>query len=210
MSQYSANSSPPVTAAPLIAPMTGLLNVGQRGEMSGSAGCPPSSLRSSPAQNTGSLPVRITTSTASSASASARAVKNRSRSAADNALRDCGRFRVRVRTRPSVWINRMSSVISATVVSPTCRASTALSLRYVPKHHRTARTGASGDDRGDRRRGAAVCAQGQRYHPSLVGQRRGLRSGGGRSRGGDDKAAGRPAAAPPASEDLPAVTSAGA
>src|SRR5271163_1866769 len=209
MSQYSVSSSPPVTAAPLIAPITGLVNGGQRGEMSGSADCPPSSLRSSPAQNTGSVPVRMTTSTASSVSASARAVKNWSRSAADNALRDCGRFRVRVRTRSSVWINRMSSVISATVVSPTCRASTGLSLRNVPKHHRIARPRACGDERGDRRGGAAVCAQGQRHHPPVLGQCRGLRSRGGRSRGDDGTAVRCTAATPPAAEDLPAVASAG-
>ena len=76
MSQYSASSSPPVTAAPLIAPITGLLIAGHRGEMSGSADWPPSSLRSRPAQNTGSVPVRMTTSTPSSVSASARAPKN--------------------------------------------------------------------------------------------------------------------------------------
>ncbi|CNW51802.1 Uncharacterised protein [Mycobacterium tuberculosis] len=111
MSQYSASSSPPVTAAPLIAPITGLVMAGHRGEMSGSAVCPASSLRSSPAQNTGSAPVRMTTSMSSSASASANAAKNRSRSAAESALRDCGRLRVRVRTRSSVSISRMSSVI---------------------------------------------------------------------------------------------------
>src|SRR3984957_13567001 len=209
MSQYSVSSSPPVTAAPLIAPITGLVNGGQRGEMSGRADCPPSSLRSSPAQNTGSVPVRMTTSTASSVSASARAAKNWSRSAADNALRDCGGFKVRVRTRSSVWINRMSSVISATVVSPTCRASTGLSLRNVPKHHRIARPRASGDERGDRRGGAAVCAQGQRHHPPVLGQCRGLRSRGGRSRGDDGTAVRCTAATPPAADDLPPVASAG-
>lgn len=96
---------------PLIAPITGLVMAGHRGEMSGSAVCPASSLRSSPAQNTGSAPVRMTTSMSSSASASANAAKNRSRSAAESALRDCGRLRVRVRTRSSVSISRMSSVI---------------------------------------------------------------------------------------------------
>ena len=70
MSQYSANSRPPVTAAPLIAPMTGVRMAGHFGEMSGRAVLSPSSLRSRPAQNTGSAPVRITTSTPSSASAS--------------------------------------------------------------------------------------------------------------------------------------------
>jgi len=48
-----------VTAAPLIAPITGLAIAGHRGEMSGNAAWPPSSLRSSPAQNTGSAPVRM-------------------------------------------------------------------------------------------------------------------------------------------------------
>ncbi len=113
MSQYRASSSPPVTAAPLIAPITGLLSGGHRGEMSGSAADPPSSLRSSPAQKTGSVPVTMTTSTPSSVSASASAPKNRSRSAEDSALRDCGRLRVRVRTRSSVSISRMSSVMTS-------------------------------------------------------------------------------------------------
>ena len=102
MSQYSASSSPPVTAAPLIAPITGLVIGGHCGEMSGRSVESPSSLRSSPAQNTGSAPVRITTSTASSASASRSAAKNCVRSADDSALRDCGRFSVRVRTRSVV------------------------------------------------------------------------------------------------------------
>ena len=60
-------------AAPLIAPMTGVCIDGHRGEMSGSCVLPPSSLRSRPAQNTGSAPVRITTSTSSSAYASCNA-----------------------------------------------------------------------------------------------------------------------------------------
>ncbi len=76
MSQYKTSSSPPVTAAPLIAPITGLVIGGQRGEMSGSSAWSPSSLRSSPAQNTGSAPVRMTTSTSSSLSASVSAPKN--------------------------------------------------------------------------------------------------------------------------------------
>ena len=70
MSQYKAISSPPVTAAPLIAPITGFDIGGHLGEMSGSSVVSPSSLRSSPAQNTGSAPVMMTTSTASSFSAS--------------------------------------------------------------------------------------------------------------------------------------------
>lgn len=37
MSQYRTSSSPPVTTAPLIAPITGLVIDGHRGEMSGSA-----------------------------------------------------------------------------------------------------------------------------------------------------------------------------
>src|SRR6476661_3313599 len=53
MSQYSASSSPPVTAAPLMAPITGLVIGGHCGEISGSCDESPSSLRSRPAQNTG-------------------------------------------------------------------------------------------------------------------------------------------------------------
>ena len=107
MSQYSASSSPPVTAAPLIAPITGLPIGGHLGEMSGSSVVFPSSLRSSPAQNTGSAPVTMTTSTASSFSASRRAAKNWPRSAADSALRDSGRLNVMVRTRSVVSMSRM-------------------------------------------------------------------------------------------------------
>ena len=50
----------------------------------------------------------MTTSTSSSASASRSAAKNRVRSADDSALRDCGRFRVSVRTRSVVSISRTS------------------------------------------------------------------------------------------------------
>ena len=70
MSQYNAISRPPVTAAPLIAPITGLVIGGHLGEISGKAVVSPNSLRSSPAQNTGSDPVTMTTSTPSSACAS--------------------------------------------------------------------------------------------------------------------------------------------
>ena len=109
-SQYSASSSPPVTAAPLIAPITGLLIGGHFGEMSGSSVVLPSSLRSRPAQNTGSAPVKMTTSTPSSDSASLSAAKNCLRSALDSALRESGRFSVIVRTRSLVSMSRMSSL----------------------------------------------------------------------------------------------------
>ena len=123
MSQYSASSSPPVTAAPLMAPITGLLIGGHLGEISGNSVVSPSSLRSKPAQNTGSAPVRITTSTPSSASASRRAAKNCVRSAFDNALRDSGRLSVRVRTRSPVSMSRMSAKMSDAMATPyRCRA----------------------------------------------------------------------------------------
>ena len=64
MSQYSASSSPPVTAAPLMAPITGLVIGGHCGEMSGSSVRVAQLLEVQPAQNTGSAPVRMTTSTA--------------------------------------------------------------------------------------------------------------------------------------------------
>src|ERR1700752_4232986 len=120
MSQYRANSRPPVTAAPLIAPITGLFIGGHCGEMSGSSVESPSSLRSSPAQNTGSVPVRMTTSTSSSASASRSAPKKRLRSSLDNALRACGRFSVRARTRSWVSISS-TSVLLGLVMDRTYR-----------------------------------------------------------------------------------------
>ena len=118
MSQYSANSSPPVTAAPLIAPITGLFIGGHFWEMSGNSVVSPSSLRSKPAQNTGSVPVKITTSTPSSASASRSAAKNCLRSPLDNALRDSGRFSVRVRTRSVVSMSRMSAREGVAITTP--------------------------------------------------------------------------------------------
>src|SRR5690242_2244755 len=122
MSQYNAISSPPVTAAPLIAPITGFVIGGHCGEMSGSCDVSPSSLRSSPAQNTGSAPVTITTSTSASASASRSAAKKHLRSSADNALRDCGRFSVKVRTRSSVSMSRISLLLGL-VMKQTYRGS---------------------------------------------------------------------------------------
>ena len=104
-----------LSAAPLMAPITGLPIGGHFGEMSGSSVVLPSSLRSSPAQNTGSAPVTMTTSTSSSASALRSAAKNWVRSAAERALRDSGRLNVRVRTRSVVSISRTSTVSVVTV-----------------------------------------------------------------------------------------------
>ena len=118
MSQYSASSRPPVTAAPLMAPITGLVIGGHFGEMSGNSVVSPSSLRSSPAQNTGSAPVKITTSTPSSASASRSAAKNCLRNALERALRASGRFRVSVRTRSPVSMSRMSAEVSDAIATP--------------------------------------------------------------------------------------------
>ena len=199
MSQYSASSSPPVTAAPLMAPITGLVIGGHFGEMSGRSVEFPSSLRSSPAQNTGSAPVRITTSTASSASASRSAAKNCVRSADDSALRDCGRFSVRVRTRSLVSMSSTSSFVMAS----TYRG------RYVPKHHRASRPGTGGDRRGDRGRRPPVRPQGQRRDPAVGGQRRRLRNRGRRGHRDDDTAAGRSAAAQAAAQDRSAVAAPG-
>jgi hypothetical protein len=116
-SQASASSKPPVTAAPLIAPMTGFvivqstvkgLTIGWSRLPTRFAAVLPSSRRSRPAQNAGSVPVRITTSTSSSASASASAPADSRWSALSSALRTSGRLSVRVRTRSAVSTKTMS------------------------------------------------------------------------------------------------------
>ena len=86
-----AISSPPVTATPLMAPMTGLSMTGRNrnrplasrsgpspGPRGGADGgvSPVTSLRSTPAQKAGSAPVRITTATAGSSPAAATASHN--------------------------------------------------------------------------------------------------------------------------------------
>ena len=80
-SQFSASSNPPVMATPLTAPMSGfeIFGNGPRTPVEftpPSAPVPPkfpavspSSFRSKPAQNAGSVPVRMRTSTSGSASA---------------------------------------------------------------------------------------------------------------------------------------------
>ena len=83
-SQLSASSNPPVTATPLIAPISGLVRRGKGPRAPLRAGAfsdpppepelipvEPSSFRSSPAQNAGSAPVSTITLTSSSASAAA-------------------------------------------------------------------------------------------------------------------------------------------
>ena len=81
-SQFSASSKPPVMATPLTAPMSGLVSAGNGPRTPSALGDPsapvpprlpplePSSFRSRPAQNAGSAPVRMSTSTSSRASAS--------------------------------------------------------------------------------------------------------------------------------------------
>ena len=111
-SQLSASSNPPVMATPLTAPISGLLTFGNGPRMPSplrppSAPLPPprlpaddpSSFRSSPAQNAGSVPVRIRTSTSAFASASRiRSGSSRSTSL-DSALRASGRLSVIVAIR---------------------------------------------------------------------------------------------------------------
>ncbi len=192
MSQYSASSSPPVTAAPLMAPITGLVIDGQRGEMSGSADCPPSSLRSSPAQNTGSAPVRMTTSTSSSDSASARAPKNRFRSAP---TARCAMRPVQGQgPHPLVGLDQQDVVAHAlTVTTPReqtspldtpigkgflCRSAPWRCRRRAPIVVAMCRNitefrglQPAGDGRRDRGRGPSIRPQGQRHHPPPVYQR---------------------------------------
>ena len=116
-SQLSASSNPPVTATPLMAPMTGL-ETGRKGSHPRSSRVspprrrgpsPPSSLRSTPAQKAGSAPVRMMTSTDSSRSRLSMAVGRAPRRAAFNAFRTAGRLRVTVATRRDTSTSRISS-----------------------------------------------------------------------------------------------------
>ncbi|CAB4636668.1 unannotated protein [freshwater metagenome] len=107
-SQFSASSKPPVIATPLTAPMSGfeILGKGPRTPVEftpPSAPVPPrlpavspSSLRSSPAQNAGSEPVRMSTSTLSSASAFSMSCGKSFRTSLLRALRAAGRLKVMV------------------------------------------------------------------------------------------------------------------
>ncbi|SHW66074.1 Uncharacterised protein [Mycobacteroides abscessus subsp. abscessus] len=91
--------------------MTGLLSSGHHGSRDSARSPLPSSLRSTPAQKTGSAAVRIITSTFSSASAAVTALTISSPRAVLKALRACGRFRVMVQMRSSVWVNKIGSVM---------------------------------------------------------------------------------------------------
>src|SRR6476469_3113589 len=198
MSQYSASSSPPVTAAPLMAPITGLVIGGHCGEISGSCDESPSSLRSRPAQNTGSVPVTMTTSTSSSATASRSAPKKRLRRSADNAF--AGLWPVqRQRAHPVLRVDEQD------VVSHESN----LSWRYVPKHHGAARPATGGDRRGDRGRRPPVRPSGQRHDPAVGCQHRGLRDRGRRSHRSHHPAAGRPRATTATAEDRASAAEAG-
>src|SRR6185312_12412047 len=187
MSQLSANSKPPVTHTPLIAPITGVLIDGHRG-VDRSLPLPPDasrrvliSFRSMPAQNAGSLPVRITTSTASSASASARASNSLSRNSVDSALRTRGRFSVSVRMLSDVSISSTSAVCSSRErSSPSSAMHRAYRWAYVPKHHGTSRAATRRHRRGDRGRRTPVHPQSQWYHQAVSGQHRRVRGRGGR------------------------------
>ena len=111
-SQFSASSNPPVTATPLIAPMSGFLRAGKGPRTPSALGRPsapvpaprlspvePSSLRSSPALNAGSVPVRMMTSTSSEASACFISCGRSLRTSVESALRAEGRLRVIVAMR---------------------------------------------------------------------------------------------------------------
>ena len=78
----------------------------------------PSSLRSRPAQNAGSAPVRISTSTSSRVSASCITFGNRRRSSLDRALRALGRLSVIVAIRSRT--SRRTGASSAVIGTP-CR-----------------------------------------------------------------------------------------
>jgi hypothetical protein len=105
-SHANASSNPPVTATPLMAPITGFDSGGNgpRPPMATSALRKSSfpdaaSFRSTPALNAGSTPVRMTTSTPSSASAWPASSRRSRDTSVDSALRDSGRLMVMVATR---------------------------------------------------------------------------------------------------------------
>src|SRR5690242_21833575 len=116
MSQLSTSSSPPVTAAPFTAAITGLLT-GAHGPVPPDAAprrtdpCWPISFRSTPAQKAGSVPVRITARTSSSASTVAIATPSRVSSSPLIALRDAGRLSVIVATALSTSSRTTGSVM---------------------------------------------------------------------------------------------------
>src|SRR5689334_5119008 len=118
MSQLSTSSSPPVTAAPFTAAITGLLT-GAHGPVPPDAAprrtdaCWPISFRSTPAQKAGSVPVRMTDRTSSSASTVAIAPPSRVSSSPLIALRDAGRLSVIVAIAPSTSSNTTASVMRA-------------------------------------------------------------------------------------------------
>src|SRR5215207_9910614 len=106
-SQVSATSKPPVTAAPLTAPITGLVVTG-KGRISSSASLATTwrtsesllrLLRSTPAQNAGSAPVRTMASTSSRASHAAIVSGSAAVRAGSSAFRASGRLRVTTATR---------------------------------------------------------------------------------------------------------------
>ena len=114
-SQLSANSNPPVMATPLTAPIRGLSSNGNGPRTPSELGRPsapepdprlapvePSSLRSSPAQNAGSLPVKMMTSTSSDAFACFISCGKSFKTSNDRALRAAGRFKVIVAMRSSI------------------------------------------------------------------------------------------------------------
>ncbi len=117
-SHVSATSKPPVTAAPLTAPMTGFV-VSGNGRMSSSSPATmcftseslPSDLRSTPAQNAGSAPVSTMASTSSRASHAAIASGSAAVNAGSSALRAAGRLRVTTATRSATSTRITSSPI---------------------------------------------------------------------------------------------------
>src|SRR5437899_1381537 len=115
--QLNASSSAPVTQAPLTAHTTGVVTA--RSAAPGFAAAPlpwpvpaATSLKSTPALNTGSIAVTITARVRSSASACATSSQKRARMAAVNAFLTSGRLMVIVRT-PSTSSTSSSSVGSA-------------------------------------------------------------------------------------------------
>jgi hypothetical protein len=106
-SQASASSKPPVTAAPLMAPITGFFRcsitpTGSPRELTVvlpmSVPPAPSSFRSRPAQNARPAPVRMITRTAGSSPHRCKVLASVSSSSRDSAFIACGRFNVTTAT----------------------------------------------------------------------------------------------------------------
>jgi hypothetical protein len=112
-SQASANSRPPVTVTPLMAPITGTGNARSTSSTLGGISSPePNSCRSMPAQNARPAPVSTTARSPGSAASPSTADPSRPSSAAFNALSLAGRFSVTSATPAAGRSNRTRSSVT--------------------------------------------------------------------------------------------------